>query len=231
MNDIKIIFCHGFGFNIYFWNNLLDYFQDYNISCLNLGYFNDEHNDAILFELERIKADIIKTPYKKIIGVGHSLGMIKLVQSGINFDALIGLNSFISFLGYSSILRSKRIKELDFFRQNLFKSPKSCLAHFYNRCGITDYRLYDLNLLNINKLNFDIDELSKEYSFKENIPTLVLGAKDDIVVPENVLHENFDSLPNVKLEILKSGKHGLGYLEYESVANRIKCFCAKYLSQ
>lgn len=222
MNDIIIIFCHGFGFNRHFWDNLLDCFQAYNTICPDLGYFSSKYDGETLPNIET--SDIIKNSQKKIIGVGHSLGMIKLLQTEINFDALIGLNSFINFLGSSDDLRYKRMKELNDFRHSFLKSPKSCLTSFYKRCDIKNHIPCDLNLLNHNRLERDIDALGREHSFGKNFPTLVLGSKDDTVVPESVLHENFDNLANVELEILKLGSHALGYVECKKVSVRIKHF-------
>jgi len=39
---IQFVFCHGFGFNIHFWDNLAPYFAQEKCSFIDLGYFKKQ---------------------------------------------------------------------------------------------------------------------------------------------------------------------------------------------
>ncbi len=201
------IFYHGFGFSKNFWKNLSVYFINEKCTYLDSGYFNHQYNYDDYFKL-----DLINDKNTKLIGIGHSLGFIKLLNLNIKFDYIIGLNSFIQFLGNNPLIRKKREKELKALKINLINSPKETMKNFYQKCGVPD-DIENLDNLNLTTLINDLGYLSKTINFILPDNTLILGAKDDVIVPSSLLYDNFNQFNNVKIKLMENGKHSLGFLE------------------
>ncbi len=201
------IFCHGFGFSKKFWCNLLQYFKPEDYLCWDMGYFGD-----------RVLPGIPKGNYR-YIGIGHSLGFIKLITSEIRFDKIIGLNSFINFLGHGSEQHHKRKREFDIFSSSFSRNPLGTLQNFYNKCGISGYR-EDFHLMNKNRLADDLAILSTKVYSKENLH--IINSMDDIVVPINITMHNFSSIPNVFIDVLDKGMHALGYFHSKLIYSKIQ---------
>jgi len=200
------IFCHGFGFDRSFWDNLVPYFAKEYCTFLDLGYFGN-------------KCETIKSIDNAItIGIGHSLGLCKLLNLNQKFDYLIGLNSFINFLGNVSGLYQKRKDELEFLKQQLKKSPMVTMNVFYQTCGVANNKIEGIDTeIALN----DLDFLAYSFNLPQNAKTLIIGAKDDVIVPPEILYDNFNCCSNATIDILDKGKHALGYLEAQSVKDKI----------
>jgi len=164
------IFCHGFGFDNSFWCNLAPYFMQEKCTYLDLGYFGEGYFPEI------IKNDDL------LIGVGHSLGMAKLLQLDIKFDYLIGLNAFSNFLGNDSSLRMKRKADLEILKKHFTKYPKKSLKEFHRRCGVS-IAIGDQKI-DGRKLLWDLDFLEINFKIPEHIPKAV-GKLDSILSGEH----------------------------------------------
>ena len=219
-----LIFCHGWGGTINFWNNLKNIFDlnlatNYlNISTffLDLGYFGNPI-DSIPFEL-------LDDPELEFIGIGHSLGLIKLLNLNIKFKALIGLQSFINFLGIDLKLRVLRTKALNLLIKNFALDPLATLENFYRTIGFNNFRFNQQLQLDQFRLQKDLNLLSLEVQLKSNIPILIIGAKDDIIVPPALLLDNFSNYSSVEIKMLSDGGHGLGFKHPETIYNNITQF-------
>lgn len=205
------IFCHGFGFDADFWKNISPYFAAEKCTYLDLGYFDAAAKD-------------IPDDGGQRIGIGHSLGLLKLLETNKKFDALIGLNSFVNFLGNEPNLRKKRLADLVLFKEYLEKSPIDTLDNFYQRCGIPHEDIKKQLDLHQNRLLADLDHLSMDVAVPKTIPMLIIGTLDDPITPSALLYDNFDNHSNVLIEILATGKHALGFLEAEKIYRRITSF-------
>ena len=208
------VFCHGFGFDKDFWKNLAPYFAQEQCTYLDLGYFasNPHH-----FSHSNNASQLLT------IGIGHSLGLTKLLQSGQQFDYLIGLNSFINFLGNNADLRKKREVELALLTRHFIKSPLNTMHNFYQRCGVAAEvgKIEKINTaIAINDLQF----LKQSFDVPPNIPTLIIGAYDDVIIPTALLHDNFAHYPNVVVQIIANGMHALGLLHADLISQKIKSF-------
>lgn len=203
------VFCHGFGFDKSFWEKLSPYFSQNRCTHLDLGYFYDAHED-------------IKDDNDTLVGVGHSIGLIKLLSTNKKFDYLIGLNGFVNFLGNNPDLRKKREKDLSTLKTFFAFAPMATLKGFYDRCGTPSFT--DNKKINSDKLRSDLALLFSTFSIPSSIPTLIIGSQDDIIAPEQLLHDNFDQSQNVKVEILPTGQHGLGFLEVDKIHGLIDGF-------
>jgi len=207
------VFCHGFGFDKNFWSNLAPYFAKEKCTYLDLGYFGNENE----FGLEE--------PKLQLVGIGHSLGLTKLLNLNKNFDYLIGLNSFTNFLGNDPTLRNKKTGELNMLKKNFIKHPLRTLENFYQRCGLPSFIDHaQEEKLKLGKMLTDLDSLFNSITPPKNIPTLIIGSDNDKIVPPIVLHDNFSNCSNVKVEINPSGKHALGFLEVDKIYKKITSF-------
>ena len=201
------IFCHGFGFDKSCWGTLAPYFSKEQCTYLDLGYFGN-------------KCDFVKNDNVPTIGIGHSLGFSKLLNLNIKFDYLIGLNSFINFLGNESNLHQKRELELTLLKKQFKKSPTTTMNNFYQTCGLSK-KIEKINTQTaINDLNF----LSQSFSIPHDIPVLIIGAKNDVIVPPEIIYDNFEKYSNVTIQILDQGKHGLGFFEAYEIREKIMNF-------
>ena len=122
------IFCHGFGLTPSFWNPLLEYFEQESTFCLDLGYFGKK----------RLRHPNNKQEFE-YIGIGHSLGFTKLIESGVRFRYLIGINAFVSFLGNDPLLRQRRQRELEIFKKGITSNTECALKSFYEQCGFLQH--------------------------------------------------------------------------------------------
>lgn len=206
------VFCHGFGFEARFWHPLLAFFPKEASFCLDLGYFR---KDPILLLPNFPREETL------LIGIGHSLGLIKLLGLEERFQALIGLNGFLNFLGKEATLRERRSRELHLLTESFRRAPSSALENFYKNCGITWHippSIQEQRALE------DLTSLKESVVPPQGVPLLLIGAEDDPIVPPSLLEDNCAEYPAVLLERVPSGKHALGFLETASIYDKIKGF-------
>lgn len=122
------VFCHGFGFDIHFWERIAPYFSQEKYSFIDLGYFNKRIENQHLHN-------------QAIIGIGHSIGLSKLLSMYSNFDGLIGLNGFINFLGSDQAIYKKRQTELKALRSGFLKDADTTLRNSYVQCGAATFMM------------------------------------------------------------------------------------------
>jgi pimeloyl-[acyl-carrier protein] methyl ester esterase len=207
------VFCHGFGFDSTFWKPLQSFFSGMNTVYLDLGYFAKERNSVAMEDVE-------STDY---IGIGHSLGLTKLLQLNIPFKQLIGLQGFVHFLGFDVQLQRRRRRELMNLTRQFIASPQSALGQFYQRTGVNFY-IPETGFLNQSALLNDLHALEHPVKMTPDIPLLVLGSRDDKIVPPELIEDNFAHHAHVTIRLLNQGQHGLGHLEPNEVYQNIMHF-------
>ena len=205
------VFCHGFGFDKSFWDHLIPYFSHELFVCLDLGYFGEEN------KLQIENKDTV------LIGIGHSLGLLKLLALNRKFDYVIGLNGFVNFLGSDKSLHYQRDQELKALQEHFVLNPTLTLKNFYKRCNVP-MDTKKLERINKERALNDLCSLSNNFSLPSEIKFLILGSRDDRVVPTSVLYDNFNGYSNVTLQFLGNGSHGLGFLEAPTVYQKIMDF-------
>jgi pimeloyl-[acyl-carrier protein] methyl ester esterase len=209
------VFCHGFGFDSTFWNPLRPYFSRVNTVYLDLGYFGDPY-----WVMAQPTLPASSTEY---IGIGHSLGMMKLMSLNIPFKCLIGLHGFVNFLGFNAQLHRRRQRELMHLTEQFNESPELTLSQFYQRTGV-DFNLPIMGRLNQVRLLDDLSSLAHSIAVPVDVPMLVLGSNDDKIVPPVLIEDNFSPYPHVTIDILNQAQHGLGYLKPDMVYQNIMRF-------
>jgi pimeloyl-[acyl-carrier protein] methyl ester esterase len=193
-----LVFCHGFSYSPDYWDNLITLLPEFTIHHMDLGYYGD------------LKIPEIKEP---VIGIGHSLGLIKLMQQNFHFKTLIGLNSFVNFLGNEPHIHKRRAIELDTFEILIRTSPNLALKSFHHRCGVT----FNLRDPNKDRLLTDLNLLRDSFPVPDRLT--LIATQDDIVCPPDIIQDNFGS---EMITMLDSGSHGLGYNHAAEVASIIK---------
>ena len=205
------VFCHGFGFDTQFWERIAPYFSQEKCSFIDLGYFGNRVDNTYLCN-------------QRVIGIGHSIGLSKLLSMYSNFDYLIGLNSFVNFLGSDQIERKKRQKELNALRLSFLKDPDSAIRNFYIRCDIEELiECTDFSNLNLDLILSEFEWLQKEYKLPE-VPTLILSSNDDLVVPHAITSDNFSKQQYIKIDSIMNGGHALGFRKPLEVYRKIMSF-------
>lgn len=205
------VFCHGFGFDTQFWERIAPYFSQEKCSFIDLGYFGNRVDNTYLCN-------------QRVIGIGHSVGLSKLISMYSNFDYLIGLNSFVNFLGSDQIERKKRQKELNALRLSFLKDPDSAIKNFYIRCDIEELiECTDFSSLNRDLILSEFEWLQKEYKLPE-VPTLILSSNDDLVVPHAITSDNFSKQQYIKIDSIMNGGHALGFRKPLEVYRKIMSF-------
>jgi len=215
---IRFVFCHGFGFNNHFWDNLAPYFIKENCTFIDLGYFRKPSCPIAFHE-------------QKLIGIGHSLGLLKLLALNKNFECLIGLNGFVNFLGHTDPLRRKRQLELKALKQGVIKKPIETLSAFYARCGLPEW-IYQgfMSDLDVNVILSELAFLKTSHRVPP-IPMLILASNDDSIVPPQIIEDNFSNHAHVKQACIHHAQHGLGFLKPHAVYENIMSFLDQYVVQ
>ena len=188
------LLAHGFGFTNDYWQNLTPYLEG------DIYYF-----DA---------PDLDKT--KTYIGIGHSLGFLRLNNSGLKFEAIVALQGFLNYCGSFDRMRKIREAELSKVRKNIISNKDESLKQFRVFCGYDEDVPQDIPLKTL------LDELEMmENSYEHcGARTLVIGSFDDVIVPMSIINDNFAHLPNITIQQLRNGKHALGYLNSRIIAEK-----------
>jgi pimeloyl-[acyl-carrier protein] methyl ester esterase len=217
MKPTQLVFCHGFGFDKSFWRNIAPYFTGYNCIFWDLGYFQKE-------EL------IIAPNFKdyQVIAIGHSFGILKLLNYSTDFKAFISLQGFRNFLGNKALLNKKRRLQWQKMRVAFDNDPKGALLQFYDQIFDGNNILHQeliakIDQLNLKKISLDLDHLIIP-NHSEFGKILSIGSLDDKIVPPILIRDNFEMLDNAKIIIHDCGSHLLGFLEARFIAQEIKVF-------
>jgi pimeloyl-[acyl-carrier protein] methyl ester esterase len=206
-----LVFCHGFGFDVHFWHRLAPCF-DNQLKC---SFF-------------RGNGIISQEKVSNRVGIGHSLGFLKLIrlhQMGVAFKSIIGLQAFNTFLGNGESLRQKRTREMTFMRRSFIENPIKAMTSFYTRSGIDNsYQQTLLTTINSQETIADFDLLETTVRLPKEIPILIVGANDDVIVPKELIMDNFSKNKNVTIQFLEKGQHQLGYTQEDLISQIVKGF-------
>lgn len=189
---------HGFGASPHFWSPLTPMLQ-FPYTIWNRGYYHPPKMDCLSSTLS--------------IGIGHSLGLIHLLESHVHFDAYIGLQSFVDFIGKAH--HEERITALNTMRTQLHRNPERTLRRFTQRCAMPPPEsIYD-----ITQIYTDYDMLyTPRYELIENKTIYICATEDDTIVPYHIIEENF---PTLDIEHAPHAMHALGYVQAQYIAQYI----------
>ncbi|MES2307777.1 MAG: hypothetical protein V4507_02860 [Verrucomicrobiota bacterium] len=207
MSLIGLCFCHGWGFSSDYWKPLISSFEGYPIQNWNLGYFGERS-----LPLPDPSTD-------HWIAIGHSIGFRSLMESKAPWKGAIVVQGFFDFLGPEPRLRKIRDRSLTQMREGWEKNPSEILQGFYKACQIPS-TAQPLGTPALNRLKADLHSLQSPGNFASplNIPHLVLGSRDDQIVPPPLLESEWNS---EKIRWSAKGGHALGFFESDFVIESI----------
>lgn len=197
-----LAFFSGFGSDYSFWNNLIPYFRDYECVLLSENYFC-ESSEVDELSLRKIFAE------KRIIGIGHSLGYMKLclMQEKYNFfkmSKIVSVEGFSNYLSDNAIVRPSRKASLEVMKTCYSINPIGTLIWFQSICGAVP----DMPEKVDQKLLMDDLNLLDTKIILPTIPHLVLSSVDDFVIPFSVIQDNFGQ--SAKIVYTQFASHLLG---------------------
>ena len=201
---ISYTFMHGFGCDSSFWDRILPLFS-FPYIVWDRGYYYSPCTDSINSTIR--------------IGVGHSLGLIHLLESDISFDIYVGLQSFIDFIGGYS----ERKDQLNRMKIHLQNAPQQTLQYFCRRCGFP----YPDKNPDMNQIYIDYEKLYHRYEHMIEGKTIYLcSTEDDVVVPYQITQKNF---PKISIYKAPPAKHALGYLQSNYIVKYLESLSHKII--
>ncbi len=156
------------------------------------------------------------------IGIGHSLGFMKLWKECPHMEYFVGLNAFTHFCGRDATLHVRRVSEYDAFMHSFHGNPLRTLQRFYGRCGMK-MASEEMTHMNAPEIMEDLMLLAHPITLRDDKKILVINSRDDQVVPPDLTEDNFAGT-HVQLHYFLTGAHGLGFVHAEAVAKIILDF-------
>lgn len=207
-----IIFCHGWASHPSFWDPLRQHLKDVPCIMWDLGYFSP------------INCPLPKeSDLSEWIGIGHSIGFLKLLQSSLPLKAFIGIQGFTHFLGHNPALQRIRRKELQAMIALFETNPEEVVTSFRRNCQFPSYQ--PTGHMDKERLLSDLKLLATDYSdLMPSAPSLILGSNKDTVTPPQLLRDNFDGHHQSKLVFHETAGHNLGFNDSAFVYRHINNF-------
>ena len=124
--NYAFILMHGWGSNSDYWQNLVQHLDGNDYFIYEQGYFANKESSKI----EDLHKFVENHSNDKIVGIGHSIGFIKLLETEVEFDYIFGLQSFVNFLGSGSTLKILSANFQNFISEFL-KNQAQMLKDYY----------------------------------------------------------------------------------------------------
>lgn len=194
----RYLLAHGFGFTSDYWKNL--------VSLL----------DGEVHFLDDTGLDMSKT----YIGIGHSIGFLQLNNSDVRFEALVALQGFLNFCGSTERMRKVRESAVERVRHGILEDKKASLTRFRSACGYQEPVDADIPM---QRLLAELDMMKKAYTHC-GVRTLVIGSREDTIVPMSLIRDNFGNLRNASMIQTDGVGHSLGYNMATFVAEKVDVF-------
>lgn len=223
--NIGFIFYHGLGYNKSYWDRLSPLLKDFSCLFYDAGYYREPQNPEGL---------ISEYPETLWIGVGHSIGFVKLLEkhrtNKINLYGIVALQSFENFLGNDDRLHRIRDSELDNMINAFKKDPLGLLREFIASCN-PEIKIAE-NVENIDELDIDLFLhdfylLRNKFTIPDNLKHLIIASHGDRVVDSTLIKDNFSS-PKYNVVFVDCNRHSLGYDNPESVYKYLMNFINKF---
>ncbi|GHU13552.1 alpha/beta hydrolase [Alphaproteobacteria bacterium] len=206
--SLGFVFHHGWGYDNSYWDNLFPLFSDFPCRFLCAEYYQRDVS-VTLSENARV-ADTVT-----LVGIGHSIGFVKLLEKEKNLRAIIGLQSFVNFLSDDPQLHKRRSMILEKMIAAFEKYPVEVLREFRQ-----DSSEISVGQLNYDLLLEDLKSLRLKYSVPAGLEHMVLATRDDPVLDASVVEGDFPD----KVKFLECPGHCLGYKNAKAVHEEIMKF-------
>lgn len=176
----QIVWSHGWGFNADFFTPLCQALPKFHHNILDWGYFGKPHIPTL---------DL----HKPIIGIGHSLGLAKLLDLKLPFTALVSLAGFTHFCQSRAFQAGTPLRVLARMEEKFILNPQQVLADFYVSCGYKAFP-FVAQPLNLQLLQQDLSQLRTLSIDLPKIPLLAIAGKSDRVCPLSQQQAQFDPI-------------------------------------
>lgn len=197
-----LVFLHGWGFGPEIWSPWADAFPKRPVALLDAGYFGPA------------QMTLPANP-DGWVGVGHSLGFVRLLSMDVRWRGLIGLGAFMRFCPVPERNSGTPAEVLDAMLAHLDTAPADVLTRFLRRCGLKG-RPSDLpDSVGLARLREDLlvlrglDLGPTPKLMASSPPVLLLHAADDRIAPVELAREAHGLLPGSRLHVFQSGAHAL----------------------
>jgi len=230
---IGFVFIHGWGFDSSFSTPLAKAFKGIPQINIDLGYFSkiaDGDNPVdIKKSLDFFEAHHEQNGDIKWVGVGHSFGFHKLLDSSLlgKLKGLISISGFTRFCNHKQNQPGTNLKIIDRMIAGFENSPQTVLENFWQKCKVE--LVPPLTYTNAPRLLRDL-KLMREMDFtkeleslgEKNVPVLNIYGSDDTIVSKDLSLDCFKDYKNITNIEFSSAFHNLGYKSAERIAGHIK---------
>jgi pimeloyl-[acyl-carrier protein] methyl ester esterase len=198
------VFVHGWGYHAGLWEDVIALCPELSVSRADLGFVAGGPAG-------------VETWPEDSIAIGHSLGLLWLLQQERRFRALVSVQGFDCFCCH---VPTGRVEAM---RRGLKQNAAATLGNFWRSCGTPDFA--NPEDLNVDKLDEGLDWLMNWNATGKaaalDCPVLALAARDDPIVPATMSASIWGE-KNVTWS--DEGGHALPLRRPEWCADRIKEF-------
>lgn len=170
--SFKLVFVHGWGFNSHFWQPLISELAEHDCKTIDLGFIKGGETSW-------------SNTNHPAIYVGHSLGVLWLLEQWKNSQETPAPHALISIAGFTNFSKFTNNKTLKLMHQGLAKNPAIQLNHFWRTAG---------EKTKCTPRAINQQQLDKGLSWLQNwngtakaaeltCPKLILATKADKIVP------------------------------------------------
>ncbi|MDH4379945.1 MAG: alpha/beta hydrolase [Vampirovibrionales bacterium] len=218
---VGLVFCHGWGMSPNYWQPLLEVLPNLPHLVWDCGYYSP---DSTVPEKPLPSPDNSDTTW---VAVGHSFGVIQLLQSGFPFGGIVGLQSFLNFLG-DETTQPRQEKGLRRMQQQFAQSPHALMTGFYKTAELPSELQPNAAEANITRLGDDLAKLEQDFSDLRDgysVPSLWLSSTNDTIVPPGVVDATVLALTSpATVAVYPTGGHALHCHHPQWVAEHLMAF-------
>jgi pimeloyl-[acyl-carrier protein] methyl ester esterase len=179
MNRPTLLFVHGWGFDPSFWDPLRDLLAEWPHAMADLGYFGSA---------------TWPQPADPVVGVGHSYGLFRLLQTQTQrYAALIAINGFARFTSCADFPHGTPSRIVQRMIARLSTDPVAVVDDFRARChaGASE------SSPNVDRLACALREMRdgdlRATLTQSKHPFLALASEDDPIVTAATTRASFSS--------------------------------------
>jgi len=160
-----LVLVHGWGYDISFWQPLIEAMPDGECVAWDLGYYG---------------TPALPAPGRDAIAVGHSYGVMWLLRHRpFAWRGLVSINGFTRFAQAPDLAQGVPLAQIDRLTASLKEDARGCLTGFRQRCGDV---IPPPGTPDAKKLLDSLDHL-RHWDERPAVPGLALCGEADKVVP------------------------------------------------
>ena len=163
---MHFVLVHGWGFHAGIWADVVTHLGPVEVTFVDLGFVSGGPKGKNEWPQDSI-------------AIGHSLGLLWLLQQGRSFKGVVSVQGFDCFCCHVPQSRVAALK------RGLERDAGATLQAFWRSCGAAGFALPEA--LNVSRLDEGLDWLmhwdARPAKQQLDCPMLALAARDDPIVP------------------------------------------------